>query len=113
MLLLEAGAADTKPELTVPPAWPGLWGTEVDYAYTTVPQAGTGGVAQPWPRGRTLGGSSAINAMVFLRGHRNDYDRWTASGCTGWVFVDAATSAGHPATDDFNGPTRKASAGTT
>ncbi|WP_063733431.1 GMC family oxidoreductase [Streptomyces sp. RTd22] len=149
VLLLEAGVADTKPELAVPPAWPGLWGTEVDYAYTTVPQAGTGGVAQPWPRGRTLGGSSAINAMVFLRGHRNDYDRWAAAGCAGWdfdallpyfrrletvtgkdpefrgdsgpmrpaqardgnplsqVFVDAATTAGHPATDDFNGASQE------
>lgn len=86
VLLIEAGPADTRPELAMPPAWPALWGTEVDHAYTTVPQAGTGGLAHPFPRGRTLGGSSAINAMVFLRGHRNDYDRWAASGCTGWGF---------------------------
>ncbi|MFF4695354.1 GMC family oxidoreductase [Streptomyces chattanoogensis] len=86
VLLLEAGPADTKPELAAPTAWPVLRGTEVDHAYTTVPQAGTGGTAIPYPRGRTLGGSSAINALVFLRGHRNDYDRWAAAGCTGWGY---------------------------
>ncbi|MBM4795710.1 GMC family oxidoreductase N-terminal domain-containing protein [Streptomyces sioyaensis] len=86
VLLLEAGPADTRAEIAVPPAWPTLFGTEVDHAYTTVPQEGTGGLAHPYPRGRTLGGCSAINAMVFLRGHRNDFDRWAAAGCAGWDF---------------------------
>ncbi|MEU9117635.1 GMC family oxidoreductase N-terminal domain-containing protein [Streptomyces sp. NPDC048483] len=86
VLLLEAGPEDTKAELAVPPAWPALSGTEVDHGYHTVPQADAGRQALPYPRGRTLGGSSAINAMVFLRGHRNDYDRWAAAGCTGWGF---------------------------
>ncbi|GAA3552469.1 FAD-dependent oxidoreductase [Microlunatus spumicola] len=86
VLLLESGPADTRPELAVPPAWPALWGTEVDYAYATVPQAGTGGVSHSWPRGRTLGGSSSINAMVYLRGHRNDFDQWAKAGCVGWDY---------------------------
>ena len=86
VLLLESGPADTRPEIAVPPAWPGLWGTEVDYSYDTVPQAGTGGLSHNWPRGRTLGGSSSINAMVYLRGHPDDFDHWAKSGCAGWDY---------------------------
>jgi choline dehydrogenase len=86
VLLLESGPADTRPEIATPPAWPALWGTEVDYAYNTVPQEGTAGLSHNWPRGHTLGGSSSINAMVFLRGHRNDFDSWAKSGCTGWDY---------------------------
>ena len=86
VLLLESGPADTKPEISAPPAWPTLWGTDVDYSYDTVPQAGTDGFAHTWPRGHTLGGSSSINAMVYLRGHRNDFDSWAKSGCVGWDY---------------------------
>jgi choline dehydrogenase len=86
VLLLESGPADTRPEIAAPPAWPGLWGTEVDYCYETVPQAGTAGLVHDWPRGHTLGGSSSINAMVYLRGHRSDFDGWAKSGCTGWDY---------------------------
>jgi len=86
VLLLESGGADTLPEIAVPPAWPALWGTEVDYSYDTVPQSGTGGVVHNWPRGRTLGGSSSINAMVYLRGHSADFDEWAKAGCEGWDY---------------------------
>ncbi|MGU3497356.1 GMC family oxidoreductase [Mycobacterium sp. C31M] len=86
VLLLESGPADTRPEIAAPPAWPALWGTEVDYAYDTVPQAGTAGYTHNWPRGHTLGGSSSINAMVYLRGHRGDFDGWAKSGCVGWDY---------------------------
>jgi choline dehydrogenase len=86
VLLLEAGPPDRLPELAEPAAWPALWGTEADYGYSTVAQASAGGVEKYWARGRTLGGSSAINAMLFLRGHRNDFDAWAAAGCTGWDY---------------------------
>ena len=86
VLLLESGSADTRPEITTPPAWPSLWGTDVDYAYNTVPQANTDGLTHNWPRGHTLGGSGSINAMVFLRGHHNDFDTWAKAGCTGWDY---------------------------
>lgn len=86
VLLLESGPADTKPELSVPPAWPALWGTEVDYAYTTVTQPHAGGYAHTWPRGHTLGGSSSINAMVHLRGHRNDFDQWARVAGDSWGY---------------------------
>ncbi|MFE6401576.1 GMC family oxidoreductase [Streptomyces alboflavus] len=86
VLLLEAGPRETKADLATPFAWPSLFGSDVDHGYASVPQPGLGGIAPPCPRGRTLGGSSAINAMVFLRGHRADYDAWAAAGCTGWGF---------------------------
>ena len=86
VLLLESGPADTRPEISAPPAWPALWGTELDYSYNTVPQPGTAGFAHSWPRGHTLGGSSSINAMVYLRGHRSDFDGWAKSGCVGWDY---------------------------
>ena len=86
VLLLESGPSDNIPEIGVPPAWPALWGTKVDYDYTTVPQPGTANHAHKWPRGHTLGGSSSINAMVYLRGHPNDFDAWAKSGCTGWDY---------------------------
>ncbi|MEV0275818.1 GMC family oxidoreductase N-terminal domain-containing protein [Streptomyces sp. NPDC050610] len=116
VLLIETGPPDTKPELATPSAWPGLGGTEVDHGYSTVPQPGMGGAAHPYPRGRTLGGSSAINAMVFLRGHRADYDRWAAAGCAGWgydallpVFRRMETVAGKdPAYRGDSGPMRPA-----
>ena len=87
VLLLEAGEDDGAVEnVHVPPAWPALWGTEVDWAYETTPQPGTGNLPHNWPRGKVLGGSSSINAMVYLRGHRNDFDGWAASGATGWDY---------------------------
>ncbi|TDO34765.1 choline dehydrogenase [Kribbella sp. VKM Ac-2527] len=86
VLLLESGPPDVKPEISVPPAWPALWGTEVDYSYDTVAQPGTGGAVHNWPRGRTLGGSSSINAMVYLRGHPADFDAWAKAGCVGWDY---------------------------
>ncbi|MEU6992151.1 GMC family oxidoreductase N-terminal domain-containing protein [Streptomyces sp. NPDC046465] len=86
VLLIEAGGEDSGAEIAVPTAWPALQGSEVDYAYTTVRQTGADGAARAFPRGRTLGGSSAINGLIHLRGHRDDYDRWAALGCTGWGF---------------------------
>lgn len=85
VLLLEAG--DREPPQAAPPAWPTLQGTSADWAGTSVVQASTG-TRIPWPRGRGLGGSSAINGMTFLRGHRSSYDAWVAAGATGWGFDD-------------------------
>jgi len=88
VLLLEAGAADGPPNMAVPPAWPMLIGSEVDWGYATVPQPAAGGMARRYPRGKVLGGSSSINAMAFLRGHRTNYDEWPASGAAGWGYED-------------------------
>ncbi len=59
-------------------------GEKTNWRFETVPQPGLDGRRGYQPRGRGLGGSSAINAMLYLRGHRQDYDRWAALGCTGW-----------------------------
>lgn len=60
----------------------------MNWRYETVPQPGLGGRRGYQPRGRGLGGSSSINAMLYIRGHRSDYDDWAALGCTGWGFDD-------------------------
>ena len=55
-----------------------------NWAFNTVPQPGLNGRKGYQPRGRALGGSSAINAMLYVRGHRDDYDHWADLGCDGW-----------------------------
>ena len=55
-----------------------------NWAFETVPQQSLGGRKGYQPRGKTLGGSSAINAMLYIRGHRSDYDEWADLGCDGW-----------------------------
>ena len=87
VLLLEAGGPEPLEAMSVPPAWPALQGTSADWAGTTVVQSATG-TAMAWPRGRALGGSSAINGMNFVRGHRGSYDAWAKAGATGWGFDD-------------------------
>ncbi|UWQ91099.1 GMC family oxidoreductase N-terminal domain-containing protein [Rhodobacteraceae bacterium M382] len=59
-----------------------------NWAYQTVPQAGLNGRCGYQPRGKALGGSSAINAMLYVRGHRDDYDAWADLGCDGWSWDD-------------------------
>lgn len=59
-----------------------------NYGYHTAPQAGLNGRQGYQPRGKGLGGSSSINGMVYIRGHRNDYDDWASLGCTGWGYED-------------------------
>jgi choline dehydrogenase len=86
VLLLEAGGQDSLEFIHIPPAWPTLLGTEVDWDYSTTPQDGTAGLVQKWPRGKVLGGSSSINAMVYLRGHRHDFDAWEQAGAEGWGY---------------------------
>lgn len=86
VLLLEAGGAPTLDLLTVPQAWPALAGTEVDWCYATVPQTGTADRIHVMPQGKVLGGSSAINAMAHIRGHRANFDRWARDGATGWDY---------------------------
>jgi pyridoxine 4-oxidase len=84
--LVEAGGpASDDPDIADPLKWPALQGRAIDWRYETVPQAGAAGRRHPWPRGRVLGGSSAINAMAHVRGHPSDFDGW---GIPGWGFAD-------------------------
>ena len=86
VLLLEAGAAEPSAAMADPAAWLSLWHTSVDWAYETVPQRGACDAVLPWPRGKVLGGSSGINAMMHFRGDRSSYDAWETTGATGWNY---------------------------
>ncbi len=84
VLLLEAGEPDESDDIHVPTMFPHLMKSEVDWDYSTVPQPGLNGREEYWPRGKTLGGSSSINAMMYVRGNPWDYDRWADLGNDGW-----------------------------
>lgn len=86
--VIEAGPVDTAPEIHSPQGWPQLLGSEQDWAVMTVPQAHADNRSLYWPRGKVLGGSSSLNAMIYMRGHRADYDGWAAQGCEGWSWED-------------------------
>lgn len=84
VVLIEAGGPDRAAEISIPAAFPKLFGSAFDWAYSTVEQPGLDGRRIFFPRGRTLGGSSSLNAQIWTRGHPADYDGWAADGCTGW-----------------------------
>ncbi len=88
VLLLEAGPPDNRTEIGIPAAFSKLFRTDVDWAYRTEPEPGLHGRGIYWPRGRTLGGSSSINAMIYMRGHPADYDGWERLGNEGWSWED-------------------------
>ena len=114
VLLLDAGSAERTRAMTVPNAWPQNLGTAAEWGYLTTPQAQTG--PAPYPAGRGLGGSGAINAMAHVRGHRAVYDSWAASGATGWGFADLlpyfqrteTAVGGDPAVRGTTGPVKVA-----
>lgn len=83
VLLLEAGRP-APPTSDMPALWINHVDTEIDWVYHTVPQPGCKMRRIPWPRGKAIGGSGAINAMIYIRGLPSDYDGWAAMGCPGW-----------------------------
>ncbi len=89
VLLLEAGGPDKKQEIQIPAAFPKLFKTDSDWAYQTEPEPQLENRSIFWPRGKTLGGSSAINAMVYSRANRADHDRWREEfGVSGWSYEE-------------------------
>ncbi|WP_331755690.1 GMC family oxidoreductase N-terminal domain-containing protein [Streptomyces sp. NBC_01643] len=87
VLLLEAGGDDDRRiEITDPGRWAETFGSDLDWAYLTVPQRNAAMREVYWPRGKVLGGSSSINAMVYMRGARADYDAWADQGNPGWDY---------------------------
>jgi choline dehydrogenase len=86
ILLLEAGPSEGPGFAGDPAAWFGLWSSPVDWSYVTTSQSGTLGRSHAWPRGKMLGGSSGINGMVHVRGHRSSYDAWEKAGASGWNY---------------------------
>src|SRR4051794_19457761 len=85
VLLVEAGPPDTKENVHVPAAFGQLMKTDVDWDFCTAPEEGCNGRMMYLPRGKVLGGSSSMNAMVYIRGNRADYDGWAIPG---WSYDD-------------------------
>ena len=86
VLLIEAGGPDASEAISTPLRVLELWRSEYDWAYETTPQKHAHNRKLFWPRGKTLGGSSSLNGMIYVRGHRSDYDGWAASGLHGWDY---------------------------
>ncbi|KZT60497.1 GMC oxidoreductase [Calocera cornea HHB12733] len=91
VLLVEAGGDDSKETLTqIPATWArNLW-SAIDWQYYTTPQANMDGRSLFWPRGKLLGGSSSINALIYHHGAPADFDAWAAGGAEGWAYKDLA-----------------------
>lgn len=87
VLLLEAGGpANNDPAITTPGKWVSLIGSKFDWGYATEPEPGLQNRRITFPRGKVHGGSSAINAMTFIRGHQFCFDRWERAGNPGWGY---------------------------
>ncbi len=86
--LIEAGPADAADEIHLPAGVLAVGQSKYDWSYISDPEPGLAGRQRYLPRGRTLGGSSSTNAMVYIRGNRADYDGWAALGHTGWGWDD-------------------------
>jgi choline dehydrogenase len=109
--LLEAGPRDKNFLIHMPAGYPALMKTGiVDWGYHTEPQAGLNGRRLFWPRGRVLGGSSSVNAMIYIRGVPSDYSMWAQLGCRGWSWDDVLpyfkkSETYLPGADGFHGTT--------
>ncbi len=88
VLLLEAGGPDRRQEIHIPAAFAKMFKSEQDWAYFTEPQLHLSGRKLFCPRGKMLGGSSSLNAMIYIRGHRLDFDAWRDAGNEGWGYAD-------------------------
>lgn len=88
VLLLEAGPTDRKREIHIPGAYTKLNRSAVDWSFWTEPQKHLGNRRLYIPRGKTLGGSSATNAMAYVRGNKEDYNEWASFGNKGWAYDD-------------------------
>lgn len=90
VLVLEAGGSDKNLMVDMPAGWGKLQEPDnaMNWAYESEPETDLAGRTIPLPRGKTLGGSSAINGLLYVRGQREDYDDWAADGAAGWSWND-------------------------
>lgn len=88
VLLLEAGCAEVPAASSNPAIWTTALGTDVDWNYQTTEQAGLQRRVVAEPHGKMLGGSSSLNGMLYVRGHRDDFAAWERQGARGWGFAD-------------------------
>ncbi|MFF0739890.1 GMC family oxidoreductase [Streptomyces sp. NPDC004111] len=88
--LVESGGPDRRgrPEIRIPAAFPKLFGTPYDWNFRTTGQEALDGRELYWPRGHLLGGSSSMNAMMWVRGHRDDYDAWGEAAGHEWSYAE-------------------------
>lgn len=86
-LLIEAGGNDGNPMLHIPAGWAtNFHNPKVDWGYNTQTEPGLNNRSIYWPRGKVLGGSNAINGMIYIRGVALDFERWAQSGAAGWGY---------------------------
>jgi choline dehydrogenase len=113
VLLLEAGPPDTYPWIHVPIGYAKtMFDARYNWCFYTEPDPGMNGRKIYWPRGKTLGGSSSINGLIYVRGQREDYDRWAAAGNAGWSYGEVLpyfkrlehSAGGDPAYHGRDGP---------
>ena len=102
VLLLEAGRPDTNQNIHIPAGFAKLFRGKEDWNVRTAPQRHLNGRRLYQPRGKVLGGSSSLNAMIYVRGTPADYDRWAAAGCTGWSW-DCVEPVFHKSEDNARG----------
>src|ERR1700752_1655255 len=88
VVVLEAGPKDKDKFTHIPAAFSKLFRTELDWDYLTEPQKELNGREIYWPRGKVLGGSSSMNAMMWVRGFAADYDEWAQLAGRGWSFAE-------------------------
>ncbi len=88
VLLLEAGGRDRSPKIKIPAAFPEQFHTKLDWEFATEPEPHVDDRSLYVPRGKALGGSSSMNAMLYVRGRPLDYDGWEAQGAPGWGYRD-------------------------
>jgi choline dehydrogenase len=106
--LIEAGGADSDPEIHIPATQSALRKTPCDWDYMSQREPGLDGRTVYMPRGKVLGGSSSLNAMVYIRGARADYEGWAADGAKGWSYDDVLpyfrkSEANERGEDQFHG----------
>ncbi|REO39654.1 hypothetical protein DSI90_20660, partial [Mycobacterium tuberculosis] len=114
VVALEAGPRDKNRFIGVPAAFSKLFRSEIDWDYLTEPQPELDGREIYWPRGKVLGGSSSMNAMMWVRGFASDYDEWAARAGPRWSYADVlgyfrrienVTAAWHFVSGDDSGVT--------
>ena len=89
VLLIEAGGTDRRFYINMPIGYgKTYYQKSVNWMYTAEPSPDAGNRPSYWPRGKVLGGSSSINAMVYVRGHHKDFDQWSEMGNAGWSYND-------------------------
>ncbi len=105
VLLIEAGGSARAIRIRAPALYNLLWRTKYDWELYTEPQKKVDDRKMYWPRGKVLGGTSCLNAMVYIRGHKSSYDEWRDAGCDGWGYDDVLPY--FKKSEDYRGPASK------